>query len=83
MAVMRVRRSWKRCPIEEEPLVQPAGPGFPADQNRLDDAIRQFGTALRLLGHRVPKTRFGWLVYLIWQTAIQVLHLLPVVGPVW
>jgi tetratricopeptide (TPR) repeat protein len=52
-----------------------------ADQNRLDDAIRQFGTALRLLGQRVPKTRLGWLAYLIWQTAIQVLHLLPVVGP--
>ncbi len=52
-----------------------------ADQNRLDDAIRQFGTALRLLGRRVPKTGLGWLANLIWETAIQVLHMLPGLGP--
>jgi class 3 adenylate cyclase/tetratricopeptide (TPR) repeat protein len=52
-----------------------------AGQNRLDDAIRHFRTALRLLGQSVPKTRVGWLGYLIWKTAVQVMHLLPVVGP--
>src|SRR4029450_8993743 len=49
-----------------------------AGQNRLDDAIRQFGTALRLLGQRVPKTRLGLAAHLLCDTAIQVLHLLSV-----
>jgi len=52
-----------------------------AGQNRLDEAIRQYRMALLLLGRRMPKTGLGWIAYLIWETAIQVLHLLPVLGP--
>jgi class 3 adenylate cyclase/tetratricopeptide (TPR) repeat protein len=50
-------------------------------QNRLDDAIPHFATALRLLGQRVPRSRLGWLARLIWEALKQVGHLLPVVGP--
>ena len=52
-----------------------------AGQNRLDDAIPHFRTALRLLGQRVPNSRLGWLVRLLWEVMKQVLHLLPGLGP--
>jgi class 3 adenylate cyclase/tetratricopeptide (TPR) repeat protein len=52
-----------------------------ADQNRLDDAISHFRTALRLLGRRTPNSRLGWLALLFWEAAMQVLHLLPILGP--
>jgi class 3 adenylate cyclase/tetratricopeptide (TPR) repeat protein len=52
-----------------------------ADQNRLDDAIPHFGTALRLLGQRVPNGTLGWVARLLWEAVKQVLHLLPIVGP--
>ena len=52
-----------------------------ADQNRLDDAIPHFGTALRLLGQRMPVSRLGWIGRLVWEAMKQILHLLPVLGP--
>ena len=50
-------------------------------QNRLDDAITKYGTALGLLGQRVPRGRLGWVVRLVWEAMKQIMHLLPVVGP--
>jgi class 3 adenylate cyclase/tetratricopeptide (TPR) repeat protein len=56
-----------------------------ADQNRLDEAVDHFRTALALLRHRVPASRLGWLARLVREVLVQVLHLLaaprPLRGP--
>ena len=49
-------------------------------QNRLDEAIAAFTTALGLVGQRVPRRRIGWLARLVRQVLVQALHLLPVVS---
>ena len=46
------------------------------DQNRLEEGIDHFRTALGLLGHQVPRSRVGWVFRLVWEVIAQLLHLI-------
>ena len=46
------------------------------DQNRLEEGIGHFRTALGLLGHRVPRSSVGWVLRLVWEAITQSLHLI-------
>jgi class 3 adenylate cyclase/tetratricopeptide (TPR) repeat protein len=46
-----------------------------ANENRHEDAIRHFRTALGLLGHSVPTSRLGWTLHLLRGTLVQLAHI--------